>query len=175
MYGSVRVAGLTTEQAAEAIAARLRDAGATGSLPPEQVRRGVSVDVAAYNSKAYYVIVDRGRDGDEVHRLPVTGNETLLDAFGGVSGRVAVTSRSRIVLHREGQVLPVDWKGITQQGVSATNYLLRPGDRVYVQPGPTDWEDAGAALVPRLFGVEVGKLARAIEAAQAAFWQVLSE
>jgi DNA-directed RNA polymerase specialized sigma24 family protein len=34
------------------------------------------------------------------------------------------------------QVLPVDWVGITQKGVTATNYHLQPGDRVHVRFSP---------------------------------------
>ena len=29
--------------------------------------------------------------------------------------------------------MPVDWVGITQHGIAATNYQLMPGDRVYVK------------------------------------------
>src|SRR5207247_2753622 len=32
------------------------------------------------------------------------------------------------------QVLEVDWKAIIQDGRTATNHALRPGDRVYIEP-----------------------------------------
>jgi polysaccharide biosynthesis/export protein len=31
------------------------------------------------------------------------------------------------------QILPVDWIGITQHGITATNYQVFPGDRIYVK------------------------------------------
>jgi RNA polymerase sigma factor (sigma-70 family) len=172
VYGSVPVADLTVEQAADAIAAKLREAGATGNLTAEQVRRGVSVDVTAYNSKVYYVITNTSGQGDQVSRLPLTGNETILDALSGLP---ALPARPRITVKRENKVLPVDWKGITGGGVSATNYQLMPGDRVYIESSQPDPDPAGYAANARVFGVEVGKFCRAVEAAQAAFWKVLSE
>ena len=38
------------------------------------------MDVQGFNSKLYYVILDGGGAGQQVVRLPVTGNETVLDA-----------------------------------------------------------------------------------------------
>jgi hypothetical protein len=32
----------------------------------------------------------------------------------------------------EMQILPVDWQGITAEGVTATNYQILPGDRIFV-------------------------------------------
>ena len=30
----------------------------------------------------------------------------------------------------------VDWRGITQEGITTTNYQLFPGDRIYIQAYP---------------------------------------
>jgi protein involved in polysaccharide export with SLBB domain len=99
----------------------------------------VSVDVFAYNSKVYYVIFDGAGYGMQVFRLPITGNETVLDAVSRVNGLAAVASKRRLWLARPSpancgtnQVMPIDWNAITQSGSTATNYQIFPGDRIYV-------------------------------------------
>ena len=94
-YGEVYVAGLTTQEVKEKIVLHLRQylsdevAGTGGdrrqgeqdqsddesSVDPRDSDR-VFVDVTAYNSKVYYIQGDVGQPG----RLPITGNETVLDA-----------------------------------------------------------------------------------------------
>jgi uncharacterized protein (TIGR03067 family) len=92
------------------------------------------VDVAAYNSKVYYVI-NRGEDGVQVYRFTDTGCETVVGAILRVPRLASVATKGRVWLARlSGTVLEVDWRAITQQGKSDTNYLLRSGDRVYVDP-----------------------------------------
>jgi polysaccharide export outer membrane protein len=130
VYGSVKVVGLTLAEIKAAIEQHLsRD-----FLRPE-----VSVDVAAFNSKLYYVILDGAGSGQQVVRLPVTGNETVLDAIALVNGLLPVSNKREIVLARPScqdaagdQVYPVDWEGLTTRGRTATNYQLLPGDRVYI-------------------------------------------
>ena len=97
-----------------------------------------SVDVIAYNSKVYYVITEGAGLGDNVRRVPVTGNETVLDALSAVNGLSQVSS-AHIWIARPApggfgceQILPVDYEGITQGGVAATNYQVLPGDRVFI-------------------------------------------
>jgi polysaccharide export outer membrane protein len=130
-YGLVRVCGLTTTQAKQAIEAHLRQ----HLQDPE-----VSVDVLSFNSKIYYVIFDGGGSGQQVYRLPVTGNETVLDAIGQVNGLSPVSSKHHIWVARPApsdcgppQVFPVDWVAISTKGVTDTNYQLFPGDRIYVK------------------------------------------
>ena len=53
----------------------------------------MSVDVLAYNSKVYYVIMDGGGYGQQIVRLPCTGNETVLDAIAQVNGLPQVASK----------------------------------------------------------------------------------
>jgi polysaccharide export outer membrane protein len=130
-YGRVFVAGFTIEEAKMAIerhlAQRLKD--------PE-----VSVDVLSYNSKLYYVIFDGGGYGQQITRLPITGKDTVLDAMAQVNGLPSSASMKYIWVARPSpgpngaeQILPVNWKAITQGGSSATNYQLMPGDRVFVR------------------------------------------
>ena len=97
------------------------------------------MDVAAFNSKLFYVILDGAGSGQQVFRLPVTGNETVLDAVAQVNGLLPVSNKREICLARPSpadelgdQVLPVDWEGLTTRGRTATNYQLQPGDRVYI-------------------------------------------
>ena len=58
---------------------------------PERLRRSfdspeVFVGIPGCNSKAYYIITEGAGLGDNVVRVPVTGNETLLDAVSQVRG-----------------------------------------------------------------------------------------
>jgi polysaccharide export outer membrane protein len=131
LYGSVRVTGLTMPEAKAAIEAQL----AQYLEKPE-----VSVDVFAYNSKVFYVIFDGGGNGESVARLPITGNETVLDGVAALNGITPVGDKRRIWVARPApacnacdQVLPVDWVGIVTRGETATNYQLLPGDRIYVK------------------------------------------
>jgi polysaccharide export outer membrane protein len=134
VYGCVYVAGLNLCQAREVIEHYL-----SRYLQNPQI----SLDVLGFNSKVYYVIFDGGGYGQQVYRLPITGNETVLDAIGLLNGLPAVSSRKRIWVARPSpadsgcdQVLPVDWMAITEGGSTGTNYQILPGDRVYVKADP---------------------------------------
>lgn len=129
-YGSVYVAGMTLGQAKLAIERYL-----SYYLQDPQV----AVDVLAYNSKVYYVIYDGAGFGQQIFRLPSTGNETVLDAISQLQGLAAVSSKKRIWLARPApddmgysQILPIDWGAITQGAVTNTNYQVFPGDRIYI-------------------------------------------
>ncbi len=139
-WGSVPVSGLTLDQAAEAIRAHLlqNDQLSKFSTRPESLV--VIVDVLAYNSKRYYVITDGGGFGEQVFPFPVTGSETVLDAMANINGLPDVASKRNIWVARRTphpgqpwQILPVDWVGITQHGITHTNYQVMPGDRIYVK------------------------------------------
>jgi polysaccharide export outer membrane protein len=153
-YGFVYVTGMTVVQARQAIEAHLSQYLQT----PE-----VSVDVAAYNSKIIYVISDGGGAGQTVLRLPVTGNETVLDAVAQTGGLSPVASQRRIWVARPApspakgvQILPVDWVGITTEARTDTNYQLFPGDRLFIQSQPLVKADTAMARVfapfERVFG-----------------------
>jgi polysaccharide export outer membrane protein len=183
-YGAIQVAGLTIPEVRDRIskhlAKELKDAKTFVALAQsramQQVRGQhkraieahlsqyldspeVSVDVAAYNSKIIYVIYDGAGNGQQIVRLPVTGNDTVLDALAQAGGLTAVSSEDRIWVARPAQadspcdqIMPVDWKGITRAGRTATNYQLLPGDRVYVQ--------AQALLI---FDIQLAKIIAPIE------------
>lgn len=127
-YGSVPVVGQTIAGAKQAIEMHLSQF----LEKPE-----VSVDVYAYNSKVYYIIMQGAGLGDGVYRLPVTGNETVLDAISHINGLEQVSSKKIWIArptYEPGriQMLPVSWEAITAQGLHGTNYQILPGDRIFV-------------------------------------------
>ena len=128
-YGRVHVAGKTLDEAKVAIEQLLSESLASPV---------VWVDIASYNSKVYYVITEGGGMGDNVVSVPVTGNETVLDAVGQIQGLSQLSSKN-IWIARPApsgfgceQHLPVDWDGITRGAVTATNYQVLPGDRIFI-------------------------------------------
>ena len=164
VYGSVPVAGYTLRQAAAAIRETLAKqvfADADG-LNPEFLL--VILDVTQYNSKRYYVIFDGGGAGEQVYPFPITGSETVLDALGNAFGLPVVASKRNIWVARRcphpghpEQILPVDWVGITQHGITTTNYQIMPGDRIYVKAQRIITLDTTLARilapVERVFGI----------------------
>jgi polysaccharide export outer membrane protein len=213
-YGRVHVAGMTVEEAAAAINARLRQilskpevsvqlARTAGTAPisgeyqvgpdgtvnlrqygtlhvagktitqirielNKQLSRffdspDAAVEVRQFNSKVFYVITEGGGIGDNIRRVPVTGNDTVLDALSAVNGLSQVSSTTVWVARPAPggfgceQVLPVDYEAITKGGSTATNYQLMPGDRVFVACdsliATNTWLDKMVAPVERLLGI----------------------
>jgi polysaccharide export outer membrane protein len=156
IYGSVQVNGMSLEQVREAVFKRLEERKIKLQL------KDVNVDVLAYNSKVYYVITDGGGYGEQVTRVPVTGNETVLDAIGQIGGLPSVASKKRIWVARRTvasgacKQLPVDWVGITQRGEIDTNYQVLPGDRIYVHSDKAiridSWLGKRLAPIERILG-----------------------
>jgi polysaccharide biosynthesis/export protein len=154
-YGSVAVAGLTLDAAKAAVERQL----SRHLLKPE-----VSIDIAGYNSKVFYVITDNAGYGEAVYRLPLTGNDTVLDALSQTFGLPPTASKKRIWVARPvpadsgcEQILPVDWCAITQRGLTDSNYQILPGDRIYVQSQPiltfTAALSKTIAPIERVFGI----------------------
>lgn len=153
-YGSVYITGHTIEEATSAIQRQL--AKQLGEVE-------ISVDVFAYNSKKYYVVTKGSAIGDNVIALPITGNETVLDALTQVNGISRVSSK-RIWIARPmpggsacDAILPVNWKEITAGGATATNYQVLPGDRIFIEEDKLIAIDSTlnrlVAPIERLFGV----------------------
>jgi polysaccharide export outer membrane protein len=140
-YGSVRVIGMTVEQAKAAIEQHLSQFLDS----PE-----ISVDVFAYNSKVFYIVTQGAGQGDAVYRFPSTGNETVLDAISQING-LNFNCSKRIWIARptdepgKVQILPVEWDAITSQACAATNYQVLPGDRVFVAEDKMVALDTGLA------------------------------
>jgi polysaccharide biosynthesis/export protein len=159
-YGEVYVAGLTTPEVKEKIVLHLRkyindeilglvDIDENGEYKrdakgevifkdPKETDR-VFVDVTAYNSKNYYILGDVLIPG----RLPITGNECVLDALEYAGGLLPTAAPQNIRLVRPAppgacceQTLPVNLAAITNGGDPTTNYQLMPGDRIVVHRDP---------------------------------------
>jgi len=135
VYGSVYVAGMTIEEARSAIEKKL-------SAQLEQPT--VAVDVLAYNSKVYYVIYKGAKHGDNVTRLPITGNETVLDAVASMGGISSIATNTMWVARPAPngvgpeKILPVAWNDIARGESSKTNYQLMPGDRLFIETQPAE-------------------------------------
>jgi polysaccharide export outer membrane protein len=160
-YGQVYVTGMTIAQAKAAIESHL----AQFLFEPK-----VSLDVSGFNSHVYFVIFDFPGTGQQSMRLPITGNETVLDALTmgsyyirglppGVSKRRIWVARPDRAKSGQDQILPVDWAAITRNGSTATNYQLLPGDRVFVAPDRLASVDIALSRVfaplERIFGISL--------------------
>ena len=143
VYGQVSISGMTKDQAAQAIRQHIArqpvlTLPGAGGIKPETIY--VVLDVIQYNSKKYYVITDGGGAGEQVYPFPIVGGETVLDALSYTNGLPPVSSKNNIWIARrtphagqQDQILPVDWCGLTQLGLTTTNYQIMPGDRIYVK------------------------------------------
>ena len=145
-YGSVYVSGMTVMEAKLAIEQQLRQYLDS----PE-----VSVDIGAYNSKTYYIVTAGAGQGDNVVRVPITGNETVLDAISQIQGLSQLSSKE-IWIARPApggfgcqQIMPVDWDAIAHGGMTDTNYQIMPGDRVFVNEDPLI---ASTSMIGKLIG-----------------------
>lgn len=154
VYGSIHVAGMSLEEVKQAVETALGE-----HIQNPEAR----IDVIGYNSKVYYVITDGGGVGERVDRLPYTGNETVLDAVAQIQGLSDVSSK-RVWVARPAppnvpgaQIMIVDWRGITEDGVTTTNYQVFPGDRIYIKADSLVSIDnfiaKVTAPVERIFGV----------------------
>ena len=133
--GMVYVTGKTVTEARKAVEAQL----AHDFDSPR-----ASVEVLQYSGMSYYIIVDTALLPGEgnMWRLPITGNETVLDAVckaRELSSAMARLSTKTIWVARPApgdstpeQILPVDWDAVTHGGITDTNYQILPGDRIYI-------------------------------------------
>ena len=167
-YGTTYVAGKTTAEAQAAIEKHLSQYVDTPK---------VSVDVLQYNSKFFYVITQGTKFGDQIVRIPITGNETVLDALAQAGGLTSISSKKIWVARPapkgelEDQILPVDYDAITRGAKTATNYQVLPGDRIFIQesttPGSFDLISDQVEAFNRL--VEENKAQDAIQLARRLF------
>ena len=128
-YGTLYVAGKTVTEIRLELQERLKQ-----YFDSPQA----AVEVKQYNSKVFYVITQGAGLGDNIRRVPITGNDTVLDALSVVNGLSQVSS-AKIWVARPApsdfgcdQIFPVDYLAIAQGGRSGTNYQLLPGDRVFI-------------------------------------------
>jgi protein involved in polysaccharide export with SLBB domain len=135
-YGKVKVAGLTVSRSREVVCEHIRDF----ERLPESSAPEVSLDVFAYNSRVYYVVIEGAELGDQIHRIPIVGNETVMDALAQVRGlrhrgRVIWVDRPASVSGpQKAEILRVDLNAIVERGDQSTNWPIFPGDRVFITP-----------------------------------------
>lgn len=127
-YGSVSVVGLTVANAKLAVEQHL------SQFLDDPV---ISLSMAGFNSKNYYIVLQGAELGDAVYRFPVTGNDTVLDAIAQINGLEQVSSKKMWIARPTSdqcgcQILPVDWYAVTECGSASTNFQLLPGDRLFV-------------------------------------------
>ena len=95
----------------------------------------VSVRVATFNSKAFYMFHD-ANGTQEAYRLIYTGNNTVLDALSNYPDHDV--AKKNIWISRPGnspsetEVIAVDYQAITNNADTSKNYQLLPGDRLFV-------------------------------------------
>lgn len=128
VYGNVSVVGLTVEQARAAIEQHLLQYFDSLEL---------SLEIAGYNSKVYYVVTQGAGYGDGIYRFPMTGNETVLDALSQINGLRPVSSKKVWIARPTDdpgcvQRLEVCWEDVTANAYARTNYQILPGDRIFV-------------------------------------------
>lgn len=117
LIGPVKLAGLTTDQAAAAITAMLKD----GYLVSPQV----SVSIEARVRRAVTVLGQAQNPG--VFELPADRQLTVVEAIGMAGGATRIANIKKITLKRSGgQVLTVNLKDITSG--KAADIVLRDGD-----------------------------------------------
>ncbi len=156
-YGEVHVAGRTLPEikteiikhlqqhlSDEALGlARLDQRGFPAVDPRTKIQKQIDakdsdmvfVDVTAYNSKNYYVQGEVASPG----RMPVTGQDRVLDALSYAGGLTQAADHDQVVLYREVgegkpvQTLKVDVDQIMLGDDLSTNYQLFAGDRLVVR------------------------------------------
>ena len=158
-YGRTYVAGKTLTQAKKAIEQLL-----TKYFKDPQV----TAEIFVYNSKVYYVIIEKAdpKAGDSVVRMPVTGNETVLDAMASIQGLKAISTK-RVWLSRPGadgklQTLDVNWDEITRGRSAATNYQMMPGDRLFISDHPAAPNVQKTAVAEPTPAVTVERFSRSV-------------
>lgn len=125
-YGSARVEGLTVAEAEQAIAQKIKP-----HLPKKQAARLVVKVELKDTNKAYYRI-DRRGSSDVVQRIPLGNSVCVLDALADQVKNPTLKAVLARAHDGKEQILPIDWYGLTQRGLTGTNYQLLPGDRLYV-------------------------------------------
>lgn len=134
-FGQVHYAGKTIDEAQQAVQQKVAKTNSLDSL---------TLGIMAYNSKVYYIVRKDANQGDNVVRMPITGNETVLDAIAGIGGLPDVTNTSIWISRpsenglNAGEKLPVDWEGITTGASARTNFQLMPGDRIIISQKPNE-------------------------------------
>ncbi len=120
LIGSVRIVGLTTDQAAAAITAKLADGYL---MKPE-----VSVSIEARIRRTVTVLGQAQRPG--VFELPANRRLTLVEAIGMAGGVTRIANAKKVTLKRGGEVRTINLAEITAG--KGTDIALQDGDMVTI-------------------------------------------
>ena len=125
LIGDVDVRGRTVEDVRLEIQRRLKEF---------IVQPDVTVALSRSESRTYFVFGEVQRPG----AYPLVGDVTALHALGAAGGptRFAAQDSARLVRpSAEGQsVYAVYFESMTEDGYGGTNYVLQPGDVIFVPP-----------------------------------------
>lgn len=130
LLGEVKIVDMTAKE----VAAKLEVLLSRYYVDPK-----VSVKVAGYNSKKYYV------HGQALTGArPYTGRDTLVDVvLASNVDYLSWTSKVKVVRPSHGETpvreLHVDVKKMLREGDWSQNVLLEPDDIVYIPPTPLAW------------------------------------
>lgn len=136
--GDVLLAGLTKEQAAEML---------VKSLSTYIVNPQVTVKIGEYNSKIVYVVGEVSRPGRIIMRGDtITVREALLEA--GLPLLSGKTTQASMFTPTAGNVKrkKVDVHALLYKGDLRQNFIMQPGDTLYVPP--TFWAKALRVISP---------------------------
>jgi protein involved in polysaccharide export with SLBB domain len=151
LLGEVKVAGLTTQEAADKL---------ESLLARYYFKPAVNIRVAAHRSKYVYVFGQVQGVGAQAY----SGRDTLLHVLSRAQPNfIAWLEQVKVVRpspNGDAREVVVDVKKLMRDGDTSRNILLQEGDIVYVPPTPLGW--AGLRLREILFPVT--PLARTITA-----------
>ena len=124
--GDVILAGLTKEQATQVLADKL----SVYIIKPD-----VTVKISGYNSKIVYVVGEVATPGRvAMHGDTITVRDALLSAGLPLTGSAATNSASIFTPSSSGKVIrkKVNVEALLYKGDLRENYVMRPGDCLYV-------------------------------------------
>lgn len=125
LIGDVEARGRTIPELRTEIASRLKE---------YIVQPDVTVQLKSSASRTYFIFGEVSRPG----AYPIIGDVTAVHALGVAGGatRMASLDSSKLVRpSTEGELTyPIYFAAITESGYGQTNYLLQPGDVVFVPP-----------------------------------------
>jgi polysaccharide biosynthesis/export protein len=125
LIGDVDVRGHTLAEVRTEITRRLKDF---------IVQPDVTVALKRSDSRTFYIFGEVMRPG----AYALVGDVTAVYALGMAGGSTKFASEDSATMVRPGLegklAYPVHYKSITREGDGGTNYLLQPGDVIYVPP-----------------------------------------
>ena len=145
--GSLKLAGLTEDQARDMLANRLARYIA---------RPNVTLRVQAYRSKRVYIDGEVKSPGlQNINDIPMT----LLEALNRAGGLTQTADQSRLVLERGEQRFRIDMRELVQKGINPGSVMLAPGDVVRVHSrDESKVFVTGEVVTPRALTMHNGRL-----------------